>query len=411
MAQFLKVKTAAEVLSILADIQPLPRESVQLSSACGRTLATDIAAGEPVPHFARATMDGYAVRARDTFGASESLPALLEKSGEIIMGAKPPLAVRPGKAAEIPTGGMLPEGADAVVMVEHTSPVDEITIEVNRPVAPGENILKVGDDIAYGAVLFRKGFTLRPQDIGVLAALGLMEVEVFRIPKVALISTGDEIVPADTHPLPPAKVRDINSFALTALIESAGAQIGIRQTVPDKLEELVAICRKAMVDHDVIVLSGGSSVGLRDYTVQILESLPQSELLVHGVAIRPGKPTILGKAESVLFWGLPGQPVSALVICRAFVLPSIALLQGKTAQAPVRVLQATLNRQLPSVHGRTDYIPVFLTPGKGDMPEATPIFGKSGAISILARADGFVIIPEHVEGIDSGTTVDVLLLD
>ncbi len=411
MTRFLKVKTAGEVLSILDCVKPLPPEQVSLARACGRRLASDIAATEPVPHFARATMDGYAVRARDTFGASESLPALLETSGEVVMGEAPGVRVMPGKAVDVPTGGMLPEGADAVVMVEYTAPLDNTAIEVTRPVAPGENVLKAGEDIAPGEALFRKGAMLRPQDIGVLAALGIVEVEVIRAPRVALISTGDELVPVENRPLPPGKVRDINSFSLAALIESAGGRIGMREMVCDRLEDQVLVCREAIVDHDVIVLSGGSSVGVRDYTARVLSALPESELLVHGVAIRPGKPTIFGRAGGALFWGLPGQPVSALITCQAFVLPSLWKLQGmtQTELPPARTLRAVLNRQIPSVHGRTDYFPVSLSRGTGGDPDASPIFGKSGAIGILARADGYVIIPEHVEGLDPGAEVLVFL--
>lgn len=411
MANFLKVKTASEVLSILDGIQPLSPEPVSLALACGRRLASDITAAEPAPHFDRATMDGYAVRARDTYGASESLPALLERSGEIVMGKAPRLAVAPGKAVEIPTGGMLPEGADAVVMVEYTSLLDNTTIEITRPVAPGENVLKAGDDIALGETLFRQGAMLRPQDVGVLAALGIVEVEVFRVPLVALISTGDEIVPVETRLLAPGKVRDINSFSLAAQIKSAGARIGVQERISDRLEDLVSACQAALIDHDVIVLSGGSSVGVRDYTTQVLAALPDSELLVHGVAIRPGKPTIFGRAGGVLFWGLPGQPVSALITCQTFVLASLRKLQGimETQLAQACALRATLNRQIPSVHGRTDYVPVVLYRGSGGAMEASPIFGKSGAISILARADGYVVIAEHVEGLDRGTEVSVFL--
>ncbi len=411
MPQFLKVKTAEEVLNILSSIPALPSEHVPLPKACSRILASDIRAAEPVPNFPRATMDGFAVRARDTFGASENLPALLEVSGEVLMGAMPKVPLGPGNAVAIPTGGMLPEGADAVVMVEYTSALDERMIEVNRPVAPGDNILREGDDIRLGDLVFKKGRLLRPQDVGLLAALGITEVEVHRVPRVAVISTGDEIVPVPTHPLPPGKVRDINTYALAAQLEAAGAEVGMSETVSDRLEDLVNACRKALESHDMLVLSGGSSVGVRDYTLQVLESLPHPELLVHGVAIRPGKPVILGRTGSTVFWGLPGQPVSALITCRVFVISSLYRLQGREGPESiiqnVRGTRAILNRQLPSVHGRTDFMPVFLSEREAGRLEATPIFGKSGAIGILARADGYVIIPEHVEGLDQGTEVTV----
>jgi molybdopterin molybdotransferase len=302
---------------------------------------------------------------------------------------------------------MLPEGADSVVMVEYTLAIDDTAIEVTRPVAPGENVLQAGDDIAQGACVLKKFTVLRPQDIGVLAALGVVEVEVFRAPRVALISTGDEIVPVETRPLPPGKVRDINRFSLAAQIASAGALVGLRDTVPDRLEDLVSACMDALGAHDVIVLSGGSSVGARDYTTQVLASLPESELLVHGVAIRPGKPTIFGRTGSALFWGLPGQPVSALITCQEFVLPSLRRLQGMAENERAPAIRAVLNRQLPSVHGRTDYVPVSLSGGTGAAREASPVFGKSGAISILSRADGYIVIPEHVEGLDTGSEVSV----
>jgi len=411
MSKFLKVKTAQQVLALLSEIRPLPSETIPLERARGRTVASDIRAPEAVPHFFRATMDGFAVRAADTFGASENLPALLTTAGEVLMGecAKAPLV--PGTAVAVATGGMLPEGANAVVMIEYTQPAGSGVIEVTRPVAPGENLLAPGDDIRMDEKLFERGRLLGPRDIGVLASLGITEIEVFRRPRVALISTGDEIVPVQTHPLPPGKVRDINTFALAAHMEAAGAEIGLRATVPDRLEELVSACLDALPGHDMIVLSGGSSVGTRDYTIKTLERLPDSKLLVHGVAIRPGKPVILGLSGEKVFWGLPGQPVSALITCRVFVAPSLDRLQGR-CEAGLRTdgfgtFQAILDRRLPSVHGRTDFIPVTVSIGEDRVVRAVPIFGKSGAISILARADGYVIVPEHAEGYDRGDEVTV----
>ncbi len=408
MTEFLKVKTALEVLSILDEILALPAETVSLEQACGRSVASDITAPESVPHFARATMDGFAVHARDTFGASESLPALLEISGEVAMGVAAGAALASGKVFAIPTGGMLPGGADAVVMVEYTHVLDDNVIEVTRPVAPGENVLNIGDDIQEGETIFERGWRLRPQDIGVLAALGITGVSAFRRPRVAVISTGDEIVPIDTNQVPPGKVRDINTFALAAQLGSAGALASLREKVPDTLEDLVSACIRALSDHDMIVLSGGSSVGARDYTVRVLERLPESRLLVHGVAIRPGKPIILGLSGKKLFWGLPGQPASALITCLAFVVPSLERLQGRRAAwGGQSAFRAVLNRRMPSVHGRTDFVPVAINRDTPGLPEAVPIFGKSGAISLLARAQGYVIVPEHVEGYDKGTEVSV----
>ncbi len=412
MSQFLKVKTASEVLAIVKGIPPLASEAVALHAAVGRILAAPIRAPEAVPHFDRAVMDGYAVHARDTFGASETLPALLELSGEIRMGELSTQPIQTGSALAIPTGGMLPEGADAVVMVEYTQPLDEQTIEVTRPVAPGDNVLRRGEDIEEGQELFGVGSRLRAQDIGVLAALGIATVNVFRKPGIAVFSTGDEVVPVETRGLPPGKVRDINTHTLSSHLRQNGLTVSTFPIVPDSLEALTATCRTAMEDHDVILLSGGSSVGARDFTLRILDAFPGSELLVHGIAIRPGKPAILGRIGQKLFWGLPGQPMSALMICQAFVMPSLAALEGVGSSGDWRAsgtaVSAVLSRQLPSVQGRTDYIPVILS--RDETPHrAIPLFGKSAMISILARADGYVVIPEHVEGLDSGTGVEVHL--
>jgi molybdopterin molybdotransferase len=412
MSQFLKVKTVEEVLAILRRIEPLEAESVDTDAACGRILAEDLSASEPVPHFPRALMDGYAVRARDTFGASETLPALLSIGGEVSMGKAALGRLDPGQAIAVPTGGMLPAGADAVSMVEYSYFLDEQTIEVTRPVAPGDNVLAVGEDIGLGEKLFPAGWRLRPQDIGVLAALGVTSVEVHRRPRVAILSTGDEIVPVSTRDLPPGKVRDINALSLAGLVEAAGAVTNLKQIVPDDLESLVSACRKALAHHDALLFSGGSSVGARDYTLKILDHFPEGELLVHGVAIRPGKPTILAKIGKKVFWGLPGHPVSAMTVFEAFVRPSLQRLQGwreaTVADSLASTRKAILSRRLPSVHGRTDYVPVGLSMDRERLL-ASPIFGKSASINILARADGYVIIPEHVEGLDVETEVEVHL--
>jgi molybdopterin molybdotransferase len=412
MAEFLKVKTSEEVLEIIAGFEPLESEELDLVSARGRVLAEEVRSHEPLPHFRRATMDGFAVRARDTFGASESLPALLESAGEVLMGQAVSAEINPGNAITIPTGGMLPEGSDAVVMVEYTSPLDLQTIEVTRPVAPGDNVLQIGEDVSVGEVLFPRGWRLRPQDLGMLAAVGYGRVWVHRRPRVAVVSTGDEVVSVETLSVPMGKIRDINTVTLAGQVEECGAVVGLRTLVTDSLEALVETCRTAMEDHDVVLLSGGSSVGVRDYTLRILESFPDAELLVHGIAIRPGKPTILARIGKKIFWGLPGQPVSALMICRIFAVPSLERLEGLVRSVEVdegkNTLSAVLSRQLPSLHGRTDCVPVALSIQEGELM-ATPVFGKSAMIGILAKAHGYIMISEHVEGLDQGTRMRVQL--
>lgn len=410
MSQFLKVKTAGEVLDIVTTFNPLGTEKAGLEAACGRVLASAVAAPEALPHFDRATMDGYAVKARDTFGASETLPAMLEISGESLMGQEVTLQLESGRAIAVPTGGMVPRGADAVVMVEYTHHLDEKTIEVFKPVAPGDNMVKVGEEIARREQLFPQGWRLRAQDIGLLAALGVTEVAVHRRPRVAIISTGDEIVPASSAAPPPGKVRDVNSFTLAAMVRQAGATVTTSRVLPDDLDELVAACRDALDYNDVLLLSGGSSVGVRDFTLRVLDHFVDAELLAHGVAIRPGKPTILARIGEKVFWGLPGQPVSALMICMAFVRPSLAVLEGQSDLGVLtgHSIKALLQRQLPSVHGRTDYIPVLASTADGQV-WATPVFGKSAMIGMLAKANGYVVVPEHVEGLDRGSEVEVYL--
>jgi len=406
--EFLKVRPVKDVQDFIAALEPLGTEVISLENAHGRVVAETVIARDPVPHFRRATMDGYAVRSRDVFGASESLPAFLSIVGSVEMGKPSACTVGTNEACAIPTGGALPDGADAVVMVEHTERLDETTIEVYKPVAPGENVLGVGDDIPEGEQILQPGRALKPQDLGVLAAVGVTEVEVYKRPKVAIISTGDEIVPSKTpSPLPPGLIRDINTHVLASMVSEAGAVVGRKELIKDDPDALIDISRKCLEDHDVVLLSGGSSVGSRDYTLDVLEQLPDAEVLVHGVAMRPGKPTILGRSGKRYVWGLPGQPSSASMVMVAMVCPFLRALQGERPTFPYAAgtIIGRLCKPIPSVHGREDYIPVRVL----DEDQVEPIFGKSGMIKTLAMADGYIIVPEHAEGMDTGEEVKVYL--
>ncbi len=412
MPEFLRVKTVQEVINIISDFDHLGMESIPIEHSYGRVTAEAVYSPEPVPNFSRATMDGYAVRSRDVFGASESLPALLQVEGEVLMGESPPHSLEGGRAMVIATGGMIPSGADAVVMVEHTQLFDEKTVEVTRPAAPGENILGVGEDIAMDQCLLEKGHVLRPQDVAALAAIGVRAVSLFERPRVAIVSTGDEILPVTSGKLPPGKVRDMNTYSLMGLVKEAGGIVGEAVVLKDDPEGMVEKCRDLLVGHDMIILSGGSSVGARDYTLNILDHFPHVELLVSGVAIRPGKPTILARVGKKVFWGLPGHPLSALMVCRLMVAPMLKILQGKSLDrdpfTSYTIVPALLGRPVPSVHGRTDCIPVTLA-RSGTGYTANPVFGKSAMIGVLVKADGYIVISEHDEGLDSGTHVDVNL--
>lgn len=406
---FFKVKTSEEVLDILRSFDPVSMEKILTSNALGRILYKEIISEEDLPNFSRSSMDGYAVQAKDTFGASDSLPAFLELAGEVLMGRIPAEVVTPGTAIKISTGGMIPEGADAVVMIEYCHSVDDKTIEVSRSVAPLENIITRGDDFKKGDIVFKKGTVLRPQDVGVLAGLGIQQIFVHKRPKVAIISTGDEVVPIDQNPQP-GQVRDINSYTLSAFCAQSGAipvNMGLCKDDFDEMREMVG---SALDTCDSVWISGGSSVGARDMTLKVLESFADMQLLVHGIAISPGKPTIIAKIDNKAIFGLPGHVASAMVVAEVFLNPFLSRLSGEESAAGDNHIykQAELMRNVESASGRDDYIRVKLNKQDGRL-FAEPIFGKSGLISTLVEADGLVKIDRNTEGFYKGQIVNVML--
>jgi molybdopterin molybdotransferase len=380
-----------------------------LGQALHRVTAQEIVSPEDLPPQARATMDGYAVQARDTFGASASIPAVLQAVGRVVMGVLPDWPIAAGQAAEIPTGGFLPEGADAVAMVEYANKLDSDTVEIIRPVTPGENVLNRSEDVAQGQVVVPRGKRLRPHDLGMLAGLGVVEVCVGKKPIVALISTGDEIVPVSDNPQP-GQIRDVNSHALRALVESTGAKVSMCEIVCDDPALLTAGLNRALLQAEVVVVSGGSSVGQCDHIATVVNGLPEAEILVHGVAISPGKPTLLARIRSKPLLGLPGHPVSALVVAQIFLAPFLRYLEGEALdrEPAGRSRQAILASSVHSAPGREEYVRVTLERHGQDWL-AKPVFGKSGMLSSLVRADGFFRIPIHSEGVGGGETVTVYL--
>jgi molybdopterin molybdotransferase len=349
-------------------------------------------------------VDGYAVRAADTYGVSDGLPGYLEVAGAVRMGTEPDVVVGPGTAVSMPTGAVLPPGADAVVMVEYTQEAMPGTIEVTRPVAPGDGVVRADEDAAAGAELVPAGRPLRAQDLGMLAAAGITEVEVCAQPRVTILSTGDEVVPPGTVRLRPGQVRDATAIALAALVTEAGGapcQAGI---VPDDPGQLEAALRAALTTSDAIVISAGSSVGARDETATAVGRLGPPGIWCHGLAIRPGKPTLLADCGGVPVIGLPGNPRSALVVFRLVGMPVVRLV-GRCTRPPAEpVVRARLERDLPSATGRLDVVQVRLHDGV-----AAPVFGLSALLSVIVAADGYVVIPEEATGLDSGTEVDVTL--
>ncbi len=410
MTEFLQVITPDEVRDILYSCVPLGTEKIPLSDASGRVLAMDIMSPEDIPGFNRSTMDGFAVRAKDTFGANESLPIMIEVIGSVQMGNAPHMTILENQAVSIPTGGMLPQGTDAVVMIEHSIPLDNMTIEIIKPVKPFENMLMKGDDVKSGDHVLSNGHFLRSQDIGMLASLGFSKVSVFRRPRVAILSTGDEIVPLTVSP-GPAQVRDVNGYCQLAQVTASGGIPVYHGIIPDDLDALKKISMRAIKDADIMLISGGSSVGSRDYTLNVIDSLPCSKILVHGIAVKPGKPTILGRFGAKYIWGLPGHPVSAMIIYSLFVDLQLHILQGDSRRLPFdnsKCVEAELKVNIPSVHGREDYVRVVLEE-KENKRLAQPVFGKSGVMSTMVKADGYIAIPLHSEGLDAGSKVMVHL--
>jgi molybdopterin molybdotransferase len=399
---------ALEIL--LTRCTPVARtETLALEDAVGRVTAAEIRAAETLPAFARSTMDGYAVIAADTFGASESAPAYLHLCGEIAMGSAPTLRIEPLSAARIHTGAMLPPGANAVVMVEDTNAHGD-EIEILDAAAPGENIVGVGEDVTAGDTAVPAGQRLRAQDAGGLAALGCTDVSVVARPRIAILSTGDEVVAPRERPAL-GQVRDVNASTLAAVIASAGG-IPVRTgIVGDDLPRLEAAARTALEGADALVLSAGSSVSYRDLTARVVGGLGQPGILVHGIAIKPGKPTLIALAGGKPVLGLPGNPASALVVAWRLLAPLVRRLGGETAAAiataPSR--EAVLTVPVRSRAGREDYVPCRLeTTASGEL-RATPVFGKSNLIFTLIRADGLIVIPLDTSGAAAGATVRVIV--
>jgi molybdopterin molybdotransferase len=408
--EFFKLKTREEVLALYHRFSPVGAEEVDLAGALGRVLARAVPAPEDAPPFPRASMDGYGVRAVDTFGASVGAPQYLEIKGEVPMGAVPDRPAGPGEALRVPTGAMLPPGADAVVMVEYTAEHPDGTLEVRRPVAPGENVLQPGEDVGRGEVLFPAGSLLRPQDLGLLAALGVTRLNVHRRPRVAILSSGDEIVPLHQQPQG-GQVRDSNAPLAAAQVAQWGGMPTLLGIVADDFSALKNALAAALAAADLILISGGSSVGARDLTLEAIKALAGAEVLVHGVALRPGKPTILaaiGQPPLPLL-GLPGHPASAAVVMEVLGRPLLARLAGLGAsQSWGGEVMALLSRNLAGASGREDYVRVRLR-REGESLWADPVLGPSGLLSPLVKSDGLVMIPLGVEGLLRGETVTVRL--
>lgn len=406
---FLRVASPRDARGLLRGFGHLDSEDVAIDEALFRVVSEPVRAAEDTPGFNRSTMDGFAVRSSDTFGAGESSPALCSVVGEVLMGELLDVTLKRGEAVRIWTGGALPANADAVVMVEHTEEVDRQTIEILKAVAPFDNVVRRGEDFKAGDTLIAVGHRLRPQDLGLLAAMGRSTVRVIRKPNVAIISSGDEIVPVEQVP-PPGCMRDVNRHTIRASVIEAHATpvwVGI---APDRLDALAATIDQGLESADMVVISGGSSMGSRDYVIEAIEAYDDSEILLHGVSVSPGKPLILARVGSKPVVGLPGHPASAMVCFEQFVVPLIRRLSGEDVVKPFLrpAITARLTRNLPSKEGRMDFVRVRLKV-EGHTITATPVLGKSGMISAMVRAHGFICIKEDCEGLYKGDHVTVNL--
>ena len=424
MPEFLTLLPPDQARDELLSHLPTPKvdsESIDIVHALSRFTAADIFAPHPLPDFPRTTVDGYAVRAKDTFGASDSLPAYLTLIGEVPMGDTPSFELSAGQCALIHTGGMLPNGADAAVMVEYTQAIASSglspeksgskEIEIFKSVADGENVIRIGEDVAQNQLVIPKGTQLRPAEIGGLMALGLTSIHVAKKPRVGLISTGDEVIDPSQTPRP-GQVRDINSYTLGALVEKSGG-VAVRYGIfSDQFQVLKEAAAKALSECDMLIITAGSSASTRDMTADVIRTLGEPGVLVHGINTRPGKPTILGVCNGKAVIGLPGNPVSALVNGYLFVVPVIEKLLGALPK-PKAAVMAKLTVNLPSQAGREDWWPVKLIVNRQSSIvnyDAEPIFGKSNLIFTLAAADGLLRIHPDATGLSAGEMVEVILI-
>ena len=409
LTEFFHVITADQFSELLVHFPRLSSEKMPLDASLSRILSEDVIAFEDLPEQARSTVDGYAVKAEDTFGASDSIPALLEVAEPVPMGTLPGYTLRPGQAAPIPTGGFLPQGADAVVMVEYTNRAEANSVEITRPVTLRTNVIDKGEDSKSGELLLPAGMRLRYQDIGYLAATGFPEVSVYRRPKVAILSSGDEVVSIERKPLP-GQIRDANGHALAALVREAGAEPILFDIVPDDAEMLQEALETALSQSDVTAISGGSSVGTRDLMKGAVSNLHDTEILAHGIAIRPGKPTLLANSKGKAIFGLPGHPVSALIVAQVFLLPFLRFLQGADLGKgpPGNRVDVTLTASIHSTIGLEEYVRIGIEEKPDGKCEAHPIYGKSGMLSTMVQANGILVIPMTIEGFSKGDKVQAV---
>jgi molybdenum cofactor synthesis domain-containing protein len=382
-------------------------EEAVLLEANNRVLSEDVVSSLDIPPFNRSTVDGYAVKAQDTFGADENKPTALRIVGSVAVGEAPNVALGKGEAIEIVTGAVIPQGADAVAMVEDTE-CEDAELLIYSAITVGENVMKKGSDIQKGAVVLRKGQILGSSEIGILAALGLTKIKVLKIPIIAVLSTGGEVTELG-RPLPPGKIYDINAYSISTAIIEAGGKPVYFGVVPDDKTALAKSMKMAVASADMVITSGGVSVGPKDYTPQIVDSLGKPGIVVYGIAVKPGKPTTVGFVGEKPIFSLPGHPTSALLIFYLLARPLILRLAGRP-ETTMKMIKAFAGARMFSAKGRRTYVMVKLEFDKDCRLIAEPVeTGASGAISTLAKADGFVEIAENEQFVDVNQEVSITL--
>jgi molybdopterin molybdotransferase len=404
---------AEEALKLLLNYAPFKRTAevkLPIEKSYKMVLARDIISPEDLPSFSRSTVDGFAVTSSDTFGATESMPAYLNIIAEILMGERPEFLLKKGVCAKIATGGMLPEGSDSVVMFEHTQQIDGKMLEILKPVSPGENVIPVGEDARRDECILKRGRRLRPQDIGALAGLGITEVWVYEKPRVSIISTGDEIVPAENS-LKPGQVRDINSYTLSGLISDSGGIPVKKGIFNDRYEIIKDAVEDSLNNCDMVLITGGSSVGAKDMTSKVIDEAGKPGVLFHGVSLKPGKPMIGGVINDIPIFGLPGHPAAVNVCFDVFIRPVLMIqsgCNGSSFDKEKKTVKARIAKNISSSPGREEHIGVTLEERNGEL-WAIPLLGKSGLITTLTRADGTGVIPLRKLGVQEGEFVEVRL--
>lgn len=399
------VKEAKKIIDKSFDYK-IGFEKINIFQSVGRICSNDIKAECNIPEFKRSTVDGYAVYSRDVYGASEAMPSMFELKGEVLMGAVPPADISLGECMYVPTGGMLPESADSVVMIEYSHVLDDNTILIYSPVAVGDNVIQVGEDINTHDVVIKRGDKLRPYEIGVLASIGISEVTVYKRPRVAIISTGDEVVPCDEKPAI-GQVRDINTHLIWSLLLEDGMEPVSYGIIKDEYNDLKNTVDRAFNECDMVLISGGSSVGKKDQTLKVIESYTDGKILVHGIAVKPGKPTIIGKHKDKIIFGLPGHPLACSIIYKILVKDYLYRLTSQSEN--IYGTNAVMSLNYHKAKGREEYLPVELETIE-NIVIAKPVFGKSGLISVFSKAWGYIVIEKNEEGVKEGQIVQVYRL-